>query len=201
MRTFLAIEIPPPIHTLIRQTQQELETRLAAAHHGQTIRWTAPAAVHLTVRFLGESTDEQRRLLQGVLPRLATEQKPFTLTVQEVGCFPHVHAPTIIWLGLQPTDQTLFQFQAQIEQAAQAAGFAAERKPFRPHLTIGRMRHAIERSQQRAIGQILARGLATPPNRLLTGAFVVTSLVHMQSELEPAGARYTPLQLFKFSDA
>ena len=202
MRTFLAIEIPPAVHTVIRQTQQEIEMLLAAAHHGHAIRWTAPAAVHLTVRFLGETTEEQRRQLQEGCLRLAARQKPFTLTVQEAGCFPNVQAPNIIWLGLQPADQTLLQLQAKMEQVAQAVGFAAEPKPFRPHLTIGRLRHTIERPQQRAIGQILARELATiQPSHSPTTAFVVTSIVHMQSQLEPTGAHYIPLQLFKFAAA
>lgn len=202
MRTFLAIEIPPAVHTVIRQTQQEIETLLAAAHHGHAIRWTAPAAVHLTVRFLGETTEEQRRQLQEGCLRLAARQKPFTLTVQEAGCFPNVQAPNIIWLGLQPADQTLLQLQAKMEQVAQAVGFAAEPKPFRPHLTIGRLRHTIERPQQRAIGQILARALATiQPSHPPTTTFVVTHIVHMQSQLEPTGARYIPLQVFKFSEA
>ena len=198
MRTFLAIEIPPAVHTVIRQTQQELETLLAAAHHGHAIRWTAPAAVHLTVRFLGETTEEQRHQLQERCRRLTARQKPFTLTVQEAGCFPNVQAPNIIWLGLQPADKTLVQLQANMEQVAQAVGFAAEPKPFRPHLTIGRLRHTIERP----IGQVLAGALATiQPSHSPTPTFVVTSIVHMQSHLEPTGAHYIPLQLFKFSEA
>lgn len=202
MRTFLAIEIPPAVHTIIRQTQQEIETLLAAAQHSSAIRWTAPAAVHLTLRFLGETTEEQRRQLQEGCLGLTARQKPFTLTVQEAGCFPNVQAPNIIWLGLQPADQTLFQLQAKIEQTAQRVGFAAEPKPFRPHLTIGRLRHTIERPQQRAIGQILARALATiQPSRSPATVFVATHVVHMQSQLEPTGARYIPLQLFKFSEA
>lgn len=202
MRTFLAIEIPPTVHTIIRQAQQAMETLLTAAHQGQAIRWTAPAAVHLTLRFLGETTEEQRQQLQAALSGLTAKQKPFTLTVQEAGCFPNVYAPTIIWLGLQPADQTLFQLQAQLEQATQAVGFAAERKPFRPHLTIGRLRHTVERAEQRAIGQSLARMLPTiEQSHLPPSTFVVTSIVHMQSQLEPTGARYTPLQIFKFSAA
>lgn len=199
MRTFLAIEIPPAIQTIIRQAQQALEHRLTAAQQRQAIRWTAPAAVHLTLRFLGETTAEQQRLLQDALPRLVAGHSPFALSVQEIGYFPNVHAPNIVWLGLQPADQTLFQLQGQLEQAAQAVGFAAERKPFRPHLTIGRLRQSITQPQQRAIGQLLAGEPATPLNRPPNSRFMVNSIVHMQSELEPTGARYTPLQIFKLA--
>lgn len=200
MRTFLAIELPPPVQTLIRQTQQTLEQRLAAAQQSQTIRWTAPAAVHLTLRFLGETTDEQRRLLQTALPPIVAAHAPFTVQVEGLGCFPNGKAPSIIWLGLHPADQRLFRLQAQLEQAAQAAGFAAERKAFQPHLTIGRMRQSITRLQQHAVGQLLAPELAAA-NRQPAASFVVKRIVHLRSELEPTGARYTPLQTFKFSEA
>lgn len=200
MRTFLAIELPPPVQTLIRQTQQALEQRLAVAQQSQTIRWTAPAAVHLTLRFLGETTDEQRRLLQTALPAIVSAYAPFTVQVEGLGCFPNVKAPSIIWVGLHPADQTLFRLQAQLEQAAQAAGFAAERKAFQPHLTIGRMRQSVARPQQHAVGQLLAPELASA-NHQLAASFVVKSIVHLRSELEPTGARYTPLQTFKFSEA
>lgn len=197
MRTFLAIEIPPSVQTLIRQAQQALEQRLTTAEHSQAIRWTAPASVHLTLRFLGDTTAEQQRLLQDALPRLVAAHRSFALSVQEIGYFPNVHTPSIVWLGLQPIDQTLFQLQAHLEQAVQAVGFAAERKPFRPHLTIGRMRQSIMRPQQRAIGHVFARGAIALPTR----DFIVNNIVHMRSELEPTGARYTPLQIFQLVGA
>lgn len=201
MRTFLCIEMPPAIQTLVRQVQQAIETVLAAVQQDQTIRWTAPAAVHLTVRFLGETTKEQYQALQGPLAQLTGEQKPFGLTVQEIGCFPNTHAPTIVWLGLQPEGEALFHLQKQVEQAVQSVGFAAEPKPFRPHLTIGRLRHTIGRTQQRAIGQQLARVPALPTLAHASAPrFAVTRLVHMQSHLEPTGAHYTPLQVYKFAE-
>lgn len=199
MRTFLAIEMPTAAEIVIRQTQQALENLLATAQQ-QAIRWTVPASVHLTLRFLGDTTDEQRRLLQTTLPPIVAEHQPFTLQLQGIGCFPNVKTPSIIWLGLQPADQTLFQLQAHLEKAAQSAGFAIERKPFRPHLTIGRMRQSITRAQQQAIGQLLARALAAAHHQP-TPSFVVTRVVHMRSELEPSGARYTPLQLFNLAGA
>lgn len=201
MRTFIAIEIPPPIHSILHQEQQELERRLAAAHQDNTIRWASLTSIHLTLRFLGETTAAQRQLLCEALTRLTTGQKSFRLTVGEVGCFPNGHTPNIIWLGLRPEGQGLFQLQQQIEEAAQASGFTAEHKPFRPHLTIGRLRHSIARTQQRAIGQILTRELtARTQSHQVTTTFVVRHIVHMQSQLEPAGARYTPLQVFNFSE-
>jgi RNA 2',3'-cyclic 3'-phosphodiesterase len=202
VRTFLAITLPAALQLLIRQEQQQIETGLAAAHQPQAIRWTAPAAVHLTLRFLGETTDRQRQALAAHLTRLTADQKPFTLTMSEVGCFPNLRTPNIIWLGLQSADQALFHLQHQLEQAAQTVGFAAEHKPFRPHLTIGRTGRRVEQSQLRTIGQLLTRHLAAAqaPRHPPVG-FVVNQFVHMQSQLQPTGAVYTPLQVFNFAEA
>lgn len=199
LRTFIAIEVPQTIQVLIHQQQQWLETRLAAARQGGCITWTPPEKVHLTLRFLGETTDPQRQILTQTLVNLATQQTPFFLSIHEVGCFPQVRTPNIIWLGLQAAAEGLFPLQQQIEQLVQAAGFAAETKPFTPHLTIGRLRRPIARPQIKQIGQILAQARSDAASRSQHDrTFTVNQIVHIQSKLQPAGAVYTVLQTFPF---
>lgn len=199
MRTFIAIELPAALHPLLRRHQQQLESLLAAADQSHTISWTPPEKVHLTLRFLGETNAQQRQFLQSALTQIADHQVPFLLSIGSVGCFPSAHAPSIVWLAVQDEGDTLLRLQTQVEQAAQGVGFVAERKLFRPHLTIGRMRRSILRPQVKEIGRILAQALsavATPD--MQTHPFVVNHMVHMQSQLQPTGAVYTPLQHFNF---
>ncbi|MCE7986522.1 MAG: RNA 2',3'-cyclic phosphodiesterase [Caldilinea sp. CFX5] len=205
MRTFIAISLPAAVQSAIQQRQQQLETVLTTARLNRTVRWTPPAAVHVTLRFLGETSEAQRRDLQARLTRVTAHQQPFPLTLGELGCFPNLRAPAIVWLGLWSADETLNQLQQQIELAAQAAGFSAEHKPFRPHLTIGRMGRQVAPSQVRAIGQLFSQSLATtaadPSARAETAriTFVVDHIDHIQSQLQPAGSVYTPLHLFNFA--
>ena len=200
MRTFVAIPIPPPVQFFIAQKQQQLEALLTSAHLQQTIRWTPPASVHLTLRFLGETTEQQCQDLQTHLMRLTLAQSSFALSLQEVGGFPTLRAPAIVWLGLQSTAGALLLLQQQVEAAAQAVGFPAERKAFRPHLTLGRMGRQVASPQVRAIGQWLTQHLKTTSAPAQAGGtFVVDHLVHLQSQLQPAGPVYTPLQSFNFA--
>ncbi|MBX3016189.1 MAG: RNA 2',3'-cyclic phosphodiesterase [Caldilineaceae bacterium] len=201
MRTFIAVEIPHVLHRSIRQQQQRLEARLAVAHQGGCIQWTPPEKVHLTLRFLGETTEQQHQKLRFALNRLVNHYTPFGLSIAAAGGFPSMRTPNIIWLGLQGQTDILLPLQQEIEQLAQAAGFAAERKVFAPHLTIGRIRRSVERAQVKQIGQILTAYIqSTEAAPWPVADFTVQQIVHMQSQLQPAGAVYTVLQAFPLAD-
>lgn len=205
MRTFIAITLPITVQGAIQQQQQQLETMLTTARLNRTVRWTPPAAVHLTLRFLGETTEPQRRDLQSRLTQITATQQPLPLALGELGCFPNFRAPTIVWIGIVPADQRLTHLQQQIEVAVQAVGFPAERKPFRPHLTIGRMERQASSAQVRAVGQHFSQQLATtaadPSAHAETARleFVVDHIEHIQSQLQPAGPLYTTLHRFNFA--
>jgi len=201
MRTFIAIEIPSTIHSQICQHQQALDAILAADHHGNSIRWTPPANVHITLRFLGATTAHQCQAIQRSLTAISATQQPFRLSIGKLGCFPNRQTPNVVWLGIDDADNALLPLQQQVEQAAQIAGYAPETKFFTPHITIGRLRRTSTRPQSKRIGQSLARQWDIDvPQPQPPASFVVNQLVHMQSQLQPAGAVYTPLQMFTFTE-
>jgi RNA 2',3'-cyclic 3'-phosphodiesterase len=198
MRTFIAIELPKRIQQTIQQEQQQLEAWLAQTGQQRVIHWTQPAKVHLTLRFLGETTEPQRQTLQQKLTAITAQQKPFALELNAIGGFPNLNRPNIIWLGLHHST-ALDHLQAQVEKTAQAAGFAAEDQAFRPHLTIGRTSRSLATFQRKAIGQRLAQWLALPEHSVQPATtFIADQLVHMQSQIQPTGAIYNALDQFKF---
>jgi 2'-5' RNA ligase len=200
MRTFIAISLPAAVQDAIQQQQQQLETRLITAHLNRTVRWTPPTAVHITLRFLGETNEPQRYDLQARLQHITANQHPFSLTLGQLGCYPNLRAPAIVWLGLRSAAEPLRQLQRQIELAAQAVGFPAERKPFRPHLTIGRVGRQVASSQVRAIGQLFSQHWAAiSADQSAYTEFLVDHIDHIQSQLQSAGPVYTPLHLFNFA--
>ncbi len=202
MRTFIAIEIPATVHSLIRQRQQTMEAILVAANQGQAMKWTPPAKVHITLRFLGATTDHQCQVMQRAISAISAAQKPFVLSIGETGCFPNRQTPHVVWLGIQDEGNPLFNLQQQVEQAAQSAGFAVDTKPFTPHLTIGRLRRAVTRPQSRAIGRSLAQQLTIDASaRQPSASFEVSQIVHIQSQLQSTGSVYTPLQTYNFGEA
>jgi 2'-5' RNA ligase len=201
MRTFIAIELPTSILDYVAQVQQSAERYLQEKQVAHPLRWTGPANLHLTLRFLGDTTPSQQQGLMELVQPVARQHTPFVLALGELGCFPHFRSPNIVWMGLAGDLASLAPLQMALEQAAQAAGFAPETRPFTPHLTLARtQRHAL-RPQVAQMGRALQNFAATEYKKsalLRQDAllFSVTHLAYIQSELLPGGPRYTLLERF-----
>jgi 2'-5' RNA ligase len=82
-------------------------------------------------------------------------------------------------------------------------GFAPEERPFSPHLTLARAQRNANRQALAAAGDVL-NGLARLSNAPFLdslpeqSAFTVNEVMHMQSELLPAGSVYTPFYRVAF---
>jgi 2'-5' RNA ligase len=98
-----------------------------------------PPNWHLTLRFLGK-TDEvaYQRVLAGLAQ--ADLGEPFSMSFGGLGAFPRAARATVLWLAVERGAERLEQLAALAETAAQDAGFAAEDRPFHPHLTLSRIR-------------------------------------------------------------
>jgi len=94
---------------------------------------------HLTLRFLGATRALQLdRILEFLDEHLVVQ--PFTLGFTALGAFPKPSRATVLWLGIDRGSDELAATAAVCEQAAIAAGFEAEDRPFHPHLTVSRIR-------------------------------------------------------------
>lgn len=201
MRTFIAILLPENLLARIDRLQRSAQDALAAAQAGRAIRWTPPHNVHLTLRFLGETSPAQVQSIGAQLAELAQRGRPFDLQLRGLGCFPDYRQPRIVWVGLQGDLAALIEVQAQVERAAVAQGFAAEERSFQPHLTLGRARRDADRADLRQAGDALRSLARTGEDGLLPAAagLRVAEIVHMRSDLHPDGAEYTPIARFPFS--
>ncbi len=175
MRLFLALELPP--ETLA--TLADLRSRLPRTVPGW--RWVRPEGVHLTLRFLGE-VDEARESASRVGWRQAANGvSSFRFKLSRIGCFPERGRPRVLYVGVDEcgTAGRLNNLASSLEQAARSAGFPAERRPFRAHLTLARALR----------GQRPAR----PRDTTVDGgnAVRVDSVSLVESHLESTGARYT----------
>ena len=99
--------------------------------------------------------------------------------------FPPKGPPRVLWADLA-LSAPLVELQQGCERAARAAGFAAERRDFAPHLTLGRWRDRAPRPE-------------LPPCD--AGQARVDRLTLFRSELGPRGARYTALHVFTLGEA
>lgn len=198
MRAFIAIELPVAAQQHVGRVQQEVQERLVQAGAQPCFKWAPPANAHLTLRFLGETAEHQRdRIVQG-LATLCAQERVFSLSLSGLGCFPNFRAPRIIWQGIQGDLPALARLQAPVEALARTVGFAAEERPFSPHLTLARARRDAQRQTLARAGRILER-LAAGELVLPAVRFAVTEIHFMRSELLPGGARYTSLANFRLA--
>ncbi len=179
-RTFCAVELPDGVKSRVAEYIESLRSEFPHVRAS----WEKPEKLHLTLKFLGEIEPSRVEDLSGAASRAAVGVEPFRLTKAEPGAFPPHGQPRVLWLGIEDASGRLAALQRSLEDACAAAGFPREPRPFKPHLTIARLR-----SPQGARELAAAHRAA----HLEPQTFNVSELVVMRSELGPGGSRYTPL--------
>jgi RNA 2',3'-cyclic 3'-phosphodiesterase len=174
VRTFVALDLDIRLREAIGDLQARLRPRLGG------IRLVRPEGIHLTLRFLGDTSPAQVETMRPLLAAAATACPPVDARVAGLGTFPERGSPRVLWLGLD-VPSVAFDLQRACERAARTAGFEREPRPFRAHLTLGRWRDRAPRPD-------------LPPADL--GVTRLDALVLFKSDLRPDGAVYTPLARF-----
>lgn len=193
LRTFIAVELPDAVRQQVQDYQRDLRKKLDQEQLSGLFRWTHGDNLHLTLRFLGDTTGEQQAQMERAMTALALTCPAFRLAVQKVGAFPNLRKPNIIWLDFAGQLHLLTLLQAKIEHAAQAAGFAAEERAFAPHLTIARAQKNVSPPALARAGHLLDADapLQSPPT-----SFLVDQIFLIRSDLRPSGPVYRPLAAF-----
>jgi 2'-5' RNA ligase len=141
--------------------------------------------LHLTVKFIGERPPDAVDALAAAAARVASRHEPLLLEVGRFGAFPSQRRPRVLWLGVRP-DPRLELLHHDVELACAELGLPVEGRPFRPHLTLGRVRAAGPPVDPRVLA-LAARGVH------FRVEVTVDSLDLMLSEPAHGGTRYTPL--------
>lgn len=148
------------------------------------LRWSKPEGIHLTLRFLGEtSQDRVIALCDHLAP--GAPFASFLCAPDHLGCFSSRGRPRVLFVALSGTEP-LARVAAWIDGKAESAGFVRESRPFSPHLTLGRF------------GESARRVPALPelPAGLAGAAIPVDRFILFRSTLGPQGARHEILAEF-----
>jgi len=185
VRLFLAISLPDEVKARLSALQKEL------ARSGADVRWVRPEGIHLTLKFFGEVSEVMINPLAETAKRVVEATKPgvIHLGVKGMGTFPAGARPRVVWAGLVGDLQRLARLQHQLEKAFAQLGFAPEKRPFVPHLTLGRVKSGRRVDHLlRSLKRYEDEEFASPQE------IEVKDLVLYQSTLKPSGAVYTPLR-------
>lgn len=189
-RLFVAIDLGAAARDTLAAAQA------ACRRHARElpVRWVEPRGAHLTVQFLGDVERERAGALVAALTAVAAAHRPFLLRTGPPGAFPNARRPRVLWLGLTGPLDRLNALQQGVELALRDLDFPPEPRPFRPHLTLGRVREGGQRRPDAtpAAPAGLAAAFAEI-GRLAPAPLPVAELRLMRSELGPGGPRYTML--------
>ena len=185
MRLFVALPLPGPTRAALDKIIRDLK------HASAAVRWVQPDNLHLTLRFLGDTEPLQVPELQQLIDRTTQKQSAVTLTLDRLGAFPNLRNPRVYWIGTADSDTTghLSDLAQEIEFGVRDLGFQAEKKLFKPHLTLGRVKQPDNLDR-------LARTIAT--YRVPSIAVPLTRLVLFHSTLTPRGPVYKHLHESSF---
>ena len=184
VRTFVAVELDEELKGNLAQLQRRLRDRVAP----RSVRWVRPEGIHLTLKFLGDTSTAKVDEVKAALTEAAFEVEPFTFTVEGLGCFPNARRPRVLWVGLQEPSGALHRLREAVEAHVAPLGFPTERRSFHPHLTLGRVQRHASKSEVHEIGEVVSGSRIG-----LVDEMGVTAVSYIKSDLKPSGAVYTTL--------
>lgn len=188
MRIFIAIELSESIRNALAQIQSHLK------YAGADVKWVEKDNIHLTLKFLGEVTEEKIEKIKSALDQIASKTKPFEISLKDIGAFPKIDYPRVIWVGLDKSANESKILAENIDEALSKIGFQKESRPFAAHLTIGRVRSPKNKDALKE--KILSAANSQLP---ITNSQLISSIILFQSTLTPKGSIYTKLHEARFS--
>jgi len=183
VRSFIAIELPGELKLALKQLQASLRQQVPGG-----IKWVDPESIHLTLKFLGNVQAGRINDIIKVMEQSARGIAPFQLEAKNLGVFPNLKRPQVVWVGLGGQLDQLSQLQQRIESNLVPLGFAVEHRSFSAHLTLARVRNQAYPNERQRLGDLIAA------TRFDTAyAITVNSINLMRSELTREGAIYSRL--------
>jgi len=183
IRAFIAIDFSEDIQEKLDFLVSQLKTRLVDV----PVRWIPARNIHLTLKFLGEVSTANLDILYSIIQNESERLSGFEMSIGNLGAFPSTHRPRVIWVGIESQPE-LFTLQRGVEIETSRLGYARDKRPFSPHLTIGRVSRNARTSHFQQLDHILSNCKVG-----FIGATRVQSVHLYQSDLRREGPIYTRL--------
>ena len=185
MRIFVAVDPDPTVRASAERAARAGADRLQSGAH-ERVRWVAPERRHVTLRFLGEVTEADAHALRAVL-RTPFEMEAFLARSSSLGCFPPSGPPRVLWLGIGEGSDGMADLRSELDRRLASVGCSPESRPWRAHVTLGRMKRWPSRSR-RDLDRILSEVRPETPG------WLVDHVTLYESRQTPRGARYHVLE-------
>jgi len=177
MRLFVAVLIPD----VIKQEAIRLRNKVGIFPE---VRWVATEAIHLTLKFLGETDPSKVIEIQSLLKDSASRFPALTLSLKGGGVFPDRARPRVLWTALWGDTEPLKNLAAELDHSLEGLGFPKEEREFSPHVTVGRLKFP---------SMTLVDQFCTLFSQFSSPMFSVNVFHLMESKLSSQGAEYQSL--------
>ena len=184
LRCFVAIEIPQPIQTLLKNVQTRLQSKIRRAS------WTKSGNFHLTLKFLGDVHSETIDAVRKAIQDVADVQTPAPIVFGGIGAFPNLYRPRVLWVGVKQGASIVSRLAKAVDLELKHLGFPTDDR-FHPHLTLARLRTPMNLEP--------LKNMLRQYDTIDRAVVNVKEITLMRSELHPNGAIYTPLKVCRFS--
>jgi 2'-5' RNA ligase len=185
-RLFIAAPLPPAVTDQLGHLIDDLSSRELP------VRWTASNALHLTFHFIGEVSQERAELLRMSFANLSLRGGPIKVRTGRLGTFPNEKRPRVLWISLDGQTERLTALRDEIGTMLTRQTIEVETGAFKPHLTLGRARDAVDK----LFPYQLAEAFKSPSVQEIVGSsleFNLSEIILYRSHLEKSGARYEEL--------
>lgn len=196
VRSFVALhpslEQREQVKRLIERLARALPTRARGdgSHHARgPIRWVSAHQAHLTLAFLGDVEPGRLTHVCARVVDVAAAHRPFEIAFDGLGAFPNARRPRVIWLGVSTGRDAVAELALDVRRALAPLGFEPDEAPYRPHLTLGRIRRGAPAADRSTLSEFLA----STPADAGTAETPVREVTLMASHVGPDGAVHTVL--------
>ena len=189
VRTFVALyPSPAQLEAIVAATATlDRELRAAAgANRRPPLRWTRPHQAHLTLAFLGDVPRERLQDVSHAVRVAASRHAPFEMAFRGVGAFPDASRPRVVWAGLAEGREAVEALAAEVRGQRTVLDLRSDGKPFRPHLTLARVRGDPRKAASSPLPEVLERHR----HDAVGGAARADEIAVVTSRLGPEGATH-----------
>lgn len=178
LRLFIALPLPSEVERALERILDDLRPR------SRDVKWVPSGNIHLTVKFLGDTDEKLVGNINGAIDEVAATFAPIENLIDRIGAFPNLRRPRVIWAGGSTPLEDAAEVARQVDLRMRKLHFPQEDRPFKAHLTLGRVRQG--RRVDELAEYLSGYALNPIPMRL-------DRLVLFKSTLTPKGAIYERL--------
>jgi len=181
MRSFISIDIDDK--TIVERI---IAIEQLINRSGALLKLVEPENLHITLKFLGEIDIKDVQLIKMVIEKYAKNYEPFSISIKELGAFPTINSPRVIWVGIQENREKIIELAQKISSELEKLGFRKEERTFHPHITIARvkrynseLKRILRENQEIDIGIIEVKSIKIKKSTLTSQGPIYTTLVEV----------------------